>query len=278
MTPARPTRIAITGPLAAAAIAIAATIGAAPPARAQPVAATYTVHAAGLTIMELNAVVDITDATYAVEFRTRLRGVATAFGGGELVTRVEGVWQGDAARPRRYASEGSLRGESRRTVLEWPNNQPVIRVMVPPNEAERLPVPDAEQRNTIDNLSALAQLIRQVRRTGRCDGAVRVYDGRRLSSMTASTQGREAFPPSREEWSGNALKCGFEGMFLAGYRRDEDQEVARRPQYGTAWLAESSPGQAVIPVRVEAASRWFGTLSARLASAGPPGRLRPVVN
>ena len=270
MIQARPTRTLLLALLGATALSL--------PARAQPVAATYTVHAAGLTIMELNALVDITETTYAVELRTRLRGVASAFGGGELVTRVEGVWQGDTARPRRYAAEGSLRGESRRTVLEWPNNQPAIRVMVPPNDAERLPVPDAEQRNTIDSLSAIAQLIRQVRRTGRCDGVVRVYDGRRLSSMAANTQGREAFPAARDEWSGTALKCAFEGRFLAGYRRDEDLEVARRPQYGTAWLGESAPGQQVIPVRVEAASRWFGTLSARLASVGPPGRLRIVGN
>jgi len=272
MNPARATRPAILATLAAA--ALVAFFPA--PALAQPVAATYTVHAAGLTVMELNAAVDITEAGYSVEFRTRLRGVASAFGSGELVTRVDGVWQGDAARPRRYTSEGSLRGEPRRTVLEWPGGQPAIRVMVPPNEAERLPVPDAEQRNTIDNLSAIAQLIRQVRRTGRCDGGVRVYDGRRLSSMAATTQGRDAFPAARDEWSGVALKCAFEGRFLAGYRRDEDLEVARRPQFGTAWLAEPAPGQPVVPVRVEAASRWFGTLTARLASAGPPGRLRPV--
>lgn len=262
--------------LLAAGLAAAALL--ALPARAQPVSATYLVQAGGVTVMELNATLDITDAAYSVEFRSRLRGVASAFGGGELVTRVEGTWQGDAARPRRYVSEGSFRGESRRTVLEWPGGQPAIRVMVPPNEAERLPVPEAEQRNTIDNLSAIAQLVRQVRRTGRCDGAVRVYDGRRLSSMTASTQGRDAFPPARDEWSGTALKCGFEGRFLAGYRRDDDPEVARRPQLGTAWLAESAPGQPVVPIRIEAPSRWFGTLSARLASVGTPGRLRPIGN
>lgn len=271
MSPARPPRSLPSAALACLLLSAA-------PAGAEPIATTYTVSAAGVTIMELNAVLDITDAAYSVEFRTRLRGVASAFGSGELVTRVEGVWQGDRARPRRYIAEGSLRGESRRTVLEWQNNQPVIRAMVPPNEAERLPVPEADQRDTIDNLSALAQLVRQVRRTGRCDGAVRVYDGRRLSSMAAGTQAREAFPPARDEWSGTALKCGFEGRFLAGYRRDEDVETARRPQYGTAWLGESAPGGPVIPVRIEAASRWFGTLTARLASAGPPGRVRPVSN
>ena len=103
MTPTRHRRSAAI----AALLALAAL-----PARAEPVAATYLVQAAGITVMELNATLDITDAAYSVEFRSRLRGVASAFGGGELVTRVEGTWQGDAARPRRYVSEGSFRGEA----------------------------------------------------------------------------------------------------------------------------------------------------------------------
>ena len=273
MTPTRIRRSAVP----ALALAFGALLPAAP-ARADAVSATYTVHAAGLTVMELNATLDINDRGYTVEFRTRMRGVASAFSSGQNTTRVEGVWEGNAARPRRYVSEGVWRGETRRTVVEWPNGQPVIRTMVPPNDEERLPVPEAEQRNTIDNLSALAQLIRQVRREGTCNGAVRVYDGRRLSEMAARGQGREQFPPAREEWSGTATRCAFEGRFLAGYRRDEDVEAARRPQFGTAWLGEAEPGQPVLPVRIEAASHWFGTITARLASFGPPGQLRPVAS
>ena len=212
MTPTRHRRSAP----ALHALALAALLPAALPARAETVAATYTVQAAGLTVMELNATLDITERGYAVEFRTRMRGVASAFASGQMTTRVEGVWEGEAARPRRYVAEGLWRGETRRTIVEWPNGQPVIRTMIPPNEGERLPVPEAEQRNTIDNLSALAQLVRQVRRSGTCNGAVRVYDGRRLSEMSARGQGREQFPPARDEWSGTASKCAFECRFLCG--------------------------------------------------------------
>jgi hypothetical protein len=246
------------------------------PARAEPIAAIYTVEAAGITVMETNALLDITEQGYMVEFRTRMRGVVSAFASGQITTRVEGVWEGGAARPRRYLSEGTWRGENRRTVLEWPGGQPAIRVMVPPNIEEREPVPDAEQRNTIDSLSAIAQFIRQVRQNGTCNGAVRVYDGRRLSEMTSRSGGRDRFPPARDVWSGTAVKCGFEGRFLAGFRKDEDIESARRPQFGTAWLGEAAPGQPVIPVRVDSANRWFGTITARLSSFGPPGQLRPV--
>jgi len=241
------------------------------PARAETIAANYAVQVAGLTVMDLETVLEITDQGYALEFRSRLRGVAAALGGGASTTRVEGVWQGDAARPRRYVSEGTWRGEARRTVVEWPNGQPVVRVMVPPNTEERDPVPEADQRNTVDNLSAIALLVRRVRRNGRCDGTARVYDGRRLSELTARSGGQERFAPARDEWSGVATKCAVEGVYLAGYRRGEDVEAARRPQAGTAWLAGVGPGQPVMPVRVESTNRWFGTAVARLVSYGAPG-------
>ncbi|MBP0493582.1 DUF3108 domain-containing protein [Pararoseomonas indoligenes] len=265
MNPVRPARLAL---LAVPALLF---LTGAPSAQAQPIAATYTVQAVGMTVMEVNATLDITEAGYTVEFRTRTRGVVAAFSGGTLVTRVEGVWEGDRARPRRYVSEGVWRGENRRTVIEWPGNQPAIRAMVPPNDEERETVPEDARRNTVDNLSAIAQLVRQARRTGNCDGSLRAFDGRRLSETTARSRGREQFAPARDEWSGTALRCDFEGRFLAGFRKDEDREAARRPQTGTAWLGEAAPGRPLIPVRIDSVNRWFGTISARLASFGPPG-------
>ncbi|WP_338661909.1 DUF3108 domain-containing protein [Pararoseomonas sp. SCSIO 73927] len=267
MIPVRPARLALLALPALLALS-------AVPAGAQPMAATYTVQAVGMTVMEVDATLDITDAGYTVEFRTRTRGVAAAFSSGSNVTRVEGVWDGDRARPRRYVSEGVWRGENRRTVIEWPGNQPAIRVMVPPNNDEREEVPADAQRNTVDNLSAVAQLVRQVRRSGSCDGSLRAYDGRRLSETAARTRGRESFAPARDEWSGTALRCDFEGRLLAGFRKGEDLEAARRPQTGTAWLGEASPGRPMIPVRIDSVTRWFGTVTARLASSGPPGQAR----
>ena len=71
-----------------------------------------------------------------------------------------------------------------------------------------------------------------------------------------------------------ALRCDFEGRLLAGFRKGEDLEAARRPQTGTAWLGEAAPGRPVIPVRIDSVSRWFGTVTARLASFGPPGQVQ----
>ncbi|MBP0446519.1 DUF3108 domain-containing protein [Roseomonas sp. SSH11] len=266
MTPHRLRRPAL---LAAALLASAAL-----PARAETISATYTVHAAGMTVMEINATLDVSESGYVVEFRSRMRGLLSAFASGQTTTRVEGVWDGATARPRRYVSEGVWRGEPRRTVLEWQGRQPVVRAMVPANQDEREPVPDALQRNTIDSLSAIAQLVRQVRREGHCNGAARIYDGRRLSELAARTQGRDQFPPARGEWSGIAMKCAFEGRFLAGHRKGEDVEAARRPQAGTAWLAEVVPGRPPIPVRIDHDSRWLGTLTARLASFGPSAQVQ----
>ena len=116
--------------------ALTALIAAAPAgARAQPVTATYTVHAAGLTVMEVQTVLDLRDGGYEVEFRTRLVGVATTFGSGGGTTRVSGSWDAAGARPARYRSDGVWRGESRRTLIKYAGQPATIREMVPANNS-----------------------------------------------------------------------------------------------------------------------------------------------
>ncbi|WP_426958737.1 DUF3108 domain-containing protein [Muricoccus radiodurans] len=241
-------------------------------AAAEPVTLLYTVQAMGMTVMEVQVAMDLTDAGYGVEFRSRLRGMAVAFGSGQQVTRVTGTWSGDAARPIRYDAEGVWRGEPRRTLVEWPGGQPAIRAMVPPNDAEREEVPEALRRGTVDTLSAVAQLVRQVQRTGRCDSTARIFDGRRLTEMAARTEGQEAISGGRGEWSGQALRCRFDGRLVSGFRRNDNGEEARRPQTGHAWMGAARPGGPVVPVRIESPSRWFGTLTVRLAEVQSPVR------
>ncbi len=240
---------------------------AAAPALAERVEADYAVTALGMTIMEVRVGYDTTERGYALAFTSRLRGMASAMGDARQETRASGTWSGAGVQPVRYDANGVWRGEPRRTVVEWQGAQPVIRTMVPPNEAEREEVPAARQRGAVDSLSAVARLMRQVGRDGRCDSTGEVFDGRRLTTMTARTVGWEQLPPARGEWSGRALRCQFEGRLVAGFHRDNNGEEARRPTPGTAWFGEVVPGVPPIPVRIESQTRWFGTMTARLVNA-----------
>jgi len=238
-------------------------------AAAQPLRATYAVHAAGMVVLEVEARYELTPRSYRIETVLRTRGLAAAFFAAENATRVDGAWAGAAASPARYVSEGVWRGRARRTTLDWQGSAPRVLDLVPPNEEEREAVPEAQRRGTTDLLSAFAQIGRQVASEGRCALAAPLFDGRRRSDFATRDEGRERILPWRGAWHGEALRCGYEGRQVAGFRRDQDRSEAAEPQRGTVWIAAPFAGAPVVPVRIDIPTRWFGTATAVLLRAEP---------
>ncbi len=234
-----------------------------------PLRATYAGYSHGLNILNLDTAMTLGAADYRLQITYRLSGMVGALVHGDGATVVDGRFAGSRALPRELFSTGHLRGTARVTQIDWVDGSPRITQMVPAVETERDPVPPAEQAHTIDTLSAMAALMRQVTDTGRCDGAMRTFDGHRLSEIAAHTIGPETLEPTgRSSFQGTALRCDFDGRQLGGFLRDEDQEAVRRPQHGSAWFARLRPGQPMIPVRIVFSTRLFGdaTLYINVAS------------
>ncbi|MGK7869177.1 DUF3108 domain-containing protein [Falsiroseomonas sp. E2-1-a20] len=236
-------------------------------ASAQPVRAVYEVYAAGMTILQVEAVFDISATGYRIETRLRTQGIAASFVSGEQVSRVSGAWAGAVARPEAFHSQGTWRGQARLISLGWEGGDPVVRRLEPADEENREPVPQEARRGTIDALSAMALLSRTVAGSGHCEGQAPVFDGRRRSIFLSSTVQQDLIRPWRAAWHGQALRCHFESRLLAGFLRDQPRDRAAAPQRGTAWIAAPYPGAPPIPVRIEMASRWFGTATAVLLRA-----------
>lgn len=258
----------VTGLLATWLVATGGPLGPLP-AQAEPLVARYEVRAAGLTVMQVEALFDLERPNYLVQTRIRTTGLAGVFSNSNQITSTEGSWRGTDPLPARYRVEGIWRGGKRVVVMDWvAPGQPVVRAIEPPNEAEREPVPPNLQRDTMDALSALAKLTRTVARTGRCDAEAAVFDGRRRADYSVRTEGREMLAPEGG-FGGEALRCAVEVRLVAGLRGDQDPVEARKPQPATAWLARALPDRGPIPVRIELPSRWFGTIRVILASVEP---------
>lgn len=243
-------------------------------AHAEAVRATYAAYATGLNVMNLEADFTLAPTAYRVHIVYRTAGTVGALFRGEQDTTVEGRFVAGRPVPQRFFSQGYFRGQPRVTQIDYAGGNPVVRMLVPPNEEEREPVPDALQARTVDSISAIAQLIRQVGSTGQCEGNATVFDGRRLSEIAVRTVGMEMIEPSsRSSFQGPALRCDFEGRLLAGFRRDGDPEQMRRPQRGSAWFAAVTPGSAPIPVRVAFQAPVIGTATLHItgSGAGQPG-------
>ncbi len=241
---------------------------AARPAAAEDVHLHYTAYAAGLPVLAMEADWNILPTAYKVHLALHTVGTLALAFKGQSDSIAEGVFEAGHPKPRRYFSYGTLGGMQRVTQIDYPGHEPRVRQMVPPDEDERDPVPETQQAGTVDSLSAMAELVRQVNATGRCDGRISTFDGRRLSELaarTGSVQQLEA--TSRSSYSGLALRCDFEGRQLGGFIHDEDQTRLREPQHGTAWFAATTPGGEQVPVRIEFRTRWFGTATMYVTAA-----------
>jgi hypothetical protein len=246
---------------------------------ATPVEAAYDIYARGLQVAELQAAFALGPANYKLQMTYHTTGLIGALFSGHQLSTVQGSWQGDRAAPRRFLGDGFWRGETRRTVIDYDHGHPLVREMIPANDEERDSVPPALQANTVDTLSALALLMRRVQDTGRCEAVVTTFDGRRLAEIAAHTAGEEILPPiGRSSFSGRALRCDFDGRQLGGFVRDIDQDTLRRPQHGSAWLAEIVPGAPRLPVRITFETRWFGPATMYLTKAAPSSQPVPASN
>jgi Protein of unknown function (DUF3108) len=261
--------------VALAGAALLALSGGLSPARAEAVLARYDVRAAGVSVMRAEVLFDLSGPRYRVQTRVRPVGMGSVFAGrGEQVSATEGSWRGADPLPRRHSSEGQWRGGRRAVQLDYapssPGGAPLLRVLEPPLEPEREPVPDALKRNTVDALSAVAKLLRAVAQTGRCEGEAPVFDGRRRSDFRAWTESLDELPRGEGAFAGPALRCAFLGELIAGRHAAQERRADNRPpQPVVAWVARPLPDRAAVPVLIELPTQWFGTVSVVLAGAEP---------
>ena len=227
----------------------------------------YEAYAAGLNVVDMDADFDVRPDQYRVKLDVRTVGGLRLFLSSHIVSQVQGRFAGNHVSPERFFSSGTLRGANRVTQIDYAAGQPIVRQLQPANETEREAVPADRQRDTVDTLSAMAELVHQVNTTGRCDGRVTTFDGRRLSVLEARTSGEQPLEPTgRSSFAGMTLRCEFVGRQLAGFMLDEDRAELAKPQMGTAWFASVSAGGPKIPVRIAFRTRWFGEATMYLAA------------
>ena len=239
--------------------------------------ASYDTYAAGVRVGEVETGFSFGPWTYQMNLGYHTTGMIGFFFRGHQFDLVNGVWHGKQAEPSRFVEEGVWRGEERRAEVDYQQCKPVVRQLVPPNAAEREDVPEAVRADSVDTLSAIAELIHAVEQTGRCEMKVRTYDGRRAVEIEARTVGDEVLAPtSRSSFAGKALRCDFSGRMLAGFKFSENRERDSKPMHGCAWLAPVAAGGPLVPVRLVFETRWLGDATMYLTATGPGSDVKIV--
>ena len=235
--------------------------------------AEYTGISHGLTVLKLSGSLTLTPNAYAAHVTFHTAGLVGMVIHSDNDSTATGLFQGDRALPQNFIGSGHLRGTDRATHIEYADGNPVIRLLTPPVEQERTVVPTADTAHTIDTLSAVALLVRQVAQTGRCEGTVTTFDGRRLASQTVHTTGEENLEhTSRSSFSGPALRCDFDGRQLGGFIKNENEDDLKKPRHGTAWVANVIPGAPPVPVRVAFENKLLGQVTLYLTAVTGSGK------
>ena len=221
---------------------------------------TYDGYAAGLNAVKVRAAIELRSDGYDIGVNFRTSGMIGAFLSGDMLTRVNGTWRTDRAAPSRYRSGGTWRGDQRHIEIDYPDGQPHVSNLTPAVDEAREPIPEAMKHDTTDALSAIAFLLHTVAQTGRCDGHVQTFDGRRVSDVVARTVGTEVLPEeSRSTFKGPALRCDLEGRQTAGLPKDAaPDDMIRKVQHSTIWLTVPKPGMPVVPVQMSFEVRSLG--------------------
>ncbi len=219
----------------------------------------YALYVLGVPVADAVLTVDMVAADYRISLEYHHIGLVSVVARNRLEMQARGGFQNGQPAPVEFASKSRLRGEERSAALTWRAGTPVVTALVPSNEGEREEVTPAQNANAIDPMSTIVLLLRDVARTGRCEGRSRAYDGRRLRLLEARTTGEELIPASgRSSFSGRALRCDFTEQTLAGFRLGAGREADARTLAGTIWLASVLPGGAKLPVQVSVETRWLG--------------------
>lgn len=250
--------------MAAALLVPASSMAAMPPLVLQ-----YDVYTAGLPALSLRLDIHLSDDRYRIVADMETRGLA----GFLFAWRYRGVAEGrieqGSLRPAQYHAISDTGGTVKVATLAYAPDGGVLATAEPAKEERRDPVPAELTRGSVDILTAVLSVTRTMDRTGRCDGSVPVYDGRRRYDLVFADGGADRASAMAVS---AVRRCQATMRRLAGFLRTlspwDDGDEARAAAISVATLRDDLPA---LPVRLDLATP-VGMARAELTSVQVDGR------
>ncbi len=241
-----------------------------PPASATTTDLRYQVAWGHLTVAEADVSVKEALDRYLVSSAGQTTGAIGLLFDWRGSARTEGLLDTGERRPLLHRHLGNFNGERRETQVRWQEaSRPRTEVSPPPDLEEVTPVAEETVVGTADPFTALLHVIDGLRRTGRCEGEAKVWDGRRRYDLKVNHGGTVALQADRPwSYAGPAVICLLDYTRIGGFRRERpswstEKEDSRR----AVFVAEITEGN-WIPVRAEIET-LLGRVTARLIADRP---------
>ena len=214
---------------------------------------------AGLHVLTLKSNIDEGANRYAIAVDYATSGVAGMFVDVKTRAQVRGRLSPTATQPDAFRKDTRRNGVDRSNKVDYRPDGTPEGGSTPPLP---VPVPASATRGTVDNLTAYFMLERQLARTGSCVLAVPVFDGQYRYDLYFSDAGTKTLPSSGgQKFEGATTACRMTRRNMVTGSDSEQDEGAKQ---GTIWYAKLTPGDLMVPVRMELETQ-IGGVTAYLA-------------
>ena len=212
---------------------------------------------------------------YAMETEAHTVGVIDTFFRWKARADVRGEVRDGNLLPEHYRTWSQFRAALQEVDIAYGPDGPVVDIQGKIlEEGNRDPVPKALQTETLDPLSAVAELSRGLVNRGSCSGRWPIFDGLRRYDLLAEDLGPVEVPPSdNDPWLGPGKLCEVRLDLRAGQWRGEERPE-EDPSRVLVWFMKALPEEAPIPVRFRIEADR-GSLDIHLAK--PPSVVREAL-
>jgi hypothetical protein len=215
----------------------------------------------GAHVATNRTVVEEATDRYAITTDAESRGIAAVLVPLTSHSEVVGRLGPDAVRPLTYRGEVHRSGVDTRSRVDYAADGTVTGDSTPPGRPPT-PVTPALMRGTVDQLTALFMIERQLAARGSCAGVVAVFDGRRRYDLHFTDAAPEAITVAgKRGFAAPTQVCHMQREALAGFR--DDAGLSEGAHAGKLWYARLLPGDLMIPVQMQFSTE-FGEVTGYL--------------
>jgi len=223
----------------------------------------YDLYAGGIPLGRVGMSAHFQGTDYKAVSTLETRGIVNAFWQSKIEAASNGRLSSGRVQPALYDSYSQNRKAERRQVtLTFGPEGPKSLFSDPPYPETRYPVPETQQKQTLDPLSAVIFLTSAINADDAkpCQAVAPIFDGRRRYDVALSFVKKTNVKMDNGLYSGPALVCQVHYNQIAGYQQTLVEQGKKLPAI-YAWVAEI-PSKAdptrryMVPLRVWAETEY----------------------
>lgn len=201
---------------------------------------TYDLYAGGISLGRVGMSAHFQGNDYKAVSTLETRGIVNAFWQSKIEAASNGRLSSGRVQPAVYDSYSQNRKAERRQVtLTFGPEGPKSLVSDPPYPESRYPVPETQQKQTLDPLSAVIFLTTAISANDAkpCDAVAPIFDGRRRYDVALSFVKKTNVKMDNGLYTGPVLVCQVHYNQIAGYQQTIIEQGKKLPAI-YAWVGE----------------------------------------